>query len=147
MCLIEFGMRFVDSPQEPHERKKDAALSAKLKEVRSGILAWLVRGCLEWQKVGLALPASILLATSRYPDEEDRLLLFIQECCIVAPELWVRAGALYEAYKAWCEENQFGRGMNGKLFGDEMSRRFENKRTNAAVIYQGIGLRSSSPDL
>ena len=126
-CLVEFGIRFVERPHAPHERQADPELKETLKEERSGILAWLVRGCLAWQQQGLAIPASICLATEKYRDEEDRILHFLTERCVMRPEVSIKASVLYEAYKAWCEENQFGRGMNATLFGNEISRRFEKK--------------------
>ena len=138
-CLVEFGVRFVDTPQAANERKADHELKASLIRERSGILAWLVRGCLEWQRCGLTIPPLILLATSRYRDEEDRLLLFIEECCVVAAQAAVGANELYAAYKAWCKDNQLG-SLNGTLFGLEMAKRFEKKRTKTRLIYQGIGL-------
>src|SRR5207244_13054074 len=94
-----------------------------------GILAWLVQGCLAWQKRGLVIPSSILLATEKYRDEEDRILQFINECCFIHPHASVKASSLYSTYKNWCEDNQFGRGMNATLLGNEMSRRFEKKAT------------------
>jgi putative DNA primase/helicase len=143
-CLIEFGIRFVDQPQTLGERTADHNLKAALKQERSGILAWLVRGCLEWQRHGLTIPPSILLATSKYRDEEDRLLLFIDECCVLAPEATVGANELYAVYKAWCKDNQLTP-MNGTLFGNEISKRFEKKRTMTKRIYQGIGLLVTDP--
>jgi putative DNA primase/helicase len=137
-CLIEFGIRFVEHPHSPNERQADPALKEKLKEERSGILAWLVRGCLAWQQQGLAIPSSICLATEKYRDEEDRILHFLTERCVIRPEASVKASILYETYKAWCEENQFGRGMNATLFGHEIGKRFEKKRGNTGMIYQGV---------
>jgi putative DNA primase/helicase len=139
-CLIEFGMRFVTHPHAPNERQADPGLKDKLKEERSGILAWLVQGCLAWQQQGLAIPASISLATEKYRDEEDRILHFLIERCVIRPEVWVKASVLYEAYKTWCEENQFGRGMNATLFGNEIGKRFEKKRGNTGMIYQGVSV-------
>jgi phage/plasmid-associated DNA primase len=137
-CLLEFGMRFVERPKAPHDRQADPGLKEKLRQERSGIMAWLMRGCLAFQELGLAIPASISLATEKYRDEEDRILHFLNECCALQPEVSVKASALYDAYKAWCEENQFGRGMNATLFGNEIGRRFEKKRGNTGMIYQGV---------
>jgi putative DNA primase/helicase len=139
-CLIEFGIRFVTHPQASNERQADPHLKEKLQQEGSGILAWLVRGCLAWQQQGLAIPPFIQLATDKYRDEEDRILQFLNECCLIRPEASAKASAMYEAYKAWCEENQFGRGMNATLFGKEISRRFEKQATRVGRIYQGIGL-------
>jgi putative DNA primase/helicase len=139
-CLIEFGIRFVTHPHASNERQADPRLKDKLKEERSGILAWLVRDCLAFQELGLAIPASISLATEKYRDEEDRILHFLNECCVLRPEATVKASVLYEAYKAWREENQFGRGMNATLFGNEIGRRFAKKRGNTGMIYQGVSV-------
>jgi len=144
--LIEFGIRYVDDPHAPNERTPDPTLGETLKQERSGILAWLVRGCLDWQQQGLSVPPSVRLATDKYREEEDKLLQFIRECCVVTPEASVKANALFVAYKKWIEENQFGRAMNGKLFGDEMSKRFTKRRAKSGQIYQGIGLLVSDSD-
>ncbi len=138
-CLIEFSLRFVDTPQASNERHADAHLKAALKQERSGILAWLVRGCLDWQHHGLTIPSSILLATSKYREEEDRLLLFIDERCVVASHAIVGGDDLYSAYKAWCKHNQLSM-MSGTMFGREMGKRYEKTRTNSRIAYQGIGL-------
>jgi putative DNA primase/helicase len=140
-CLIEFSMRFIDQPQAPHERKADLTLKEALRQERAGILAWLVRGCLNWQKQGLEIPASVQLATDKYREEEDRLFLFIQECCVVLPLARVQPSALFKAYRDWYEANQFsGRGMNGKQFADELGKRFERGRSKTGRYYLGIGL-------
>src|ERR1700674_1570046 len=41
----------------PEER--DTELQEKLDVEASGILNWMIEGCLQWQKIGLALPASM----------------------------------------------------------------------------------------
>ncbi|QBD79533.1 hypothetical protein EPA93_27555 [Ktedonosporobacter rubrisoli] len=142
-CLIDFKMRFVDRPKETYERKKDSTLLGRLKAERSGILAWLVRGCLRWQQVGLNTPSSVLLWTERYREEEDNLLAFIGDCCIVRPDAEVRASELYNAYKEWGKENQLVV-LNGRLFKEEMSKRFAWKRNNKGKYYSGIKLSSCS---
>jgi len=143
-CLLEFGVRFVDAPKAPNERKADPDLKAKLRQETSGILAWLVRGCLAWQQRGLAIPPSVQVATEQYRDEEDKILQFLTACCLVHPDAHVKASILYEAYKTWCKENQFGSGVNATLFGNEVSRRFEKKTTRIGRVYQGIGLLAAA---
>ncbi|MBU4317796.1 MAG: DNA primase [Proteobacteria bacterium] len=47
MILIPFGLSYVDyEPEKDNERRADPDLPEKLKQEASGILAWLVRGCL-----------------------------------------------------------------------------------------------------
>lgn len=56
LILIPFTQAFVDSPRAAHEHQRDAKLAETLRGEASGILAWLVRGCLEWQRDGLKPP-------------------------------------------------------------------------------------------
>ncbi len=65
---VPFNTRFVLDPKLLNERKQDKDLLSKLRGENSGILAWLVRGCLEWQKQGLNPPAS---ASGRTVDHAD----------------------------------------------------------------------------
>jgi putative DNA primase/helicase len=146
-CLIEFGIRFVDDPRDAHERPPDKNLKEALRQEGSGILAWLVRGCLAWQTQGLDIPASVQLATNKYREGEDKLLLFIQERCMVAENAYVKAQTLYNAYHDWYESNRFdGSHLNGTLFGDEISKRFQKKHTKVGRIYQGIGILTEEPN-
>src|SRR5581483_2759319 len=47
VLLIPFELRFVDNPTAENEREADKRLKDRLKEEAPGILAWLVRGCLQ----------------------------------------------------------------------------------------------------
>ena len=87
------------------------------------------------------LPSQVLASPSHtLLDQPLSSHQFLNERCVIRPQASVKAGVLYEAYKTWCEENQFGRGMNATLFGTEISRRFQKKRGNAGMLYQGVGL-------
>jgi putative DNA primase/helicase len=46
--------------------ERDGELTEKLKEEWPGILAWLIKGCLEWQREGLRPPRAVLEATEAY---------------------------------------------------------------------------------
>ena len=65
-------------------KERDKQLPAKLREELPGILAWAVRGCLDWQQHGLGEPKAIIDATADYQTTEDMLLNFIDECCVIA---------------------------------------------------------------
>ena len=77
--LGPFERSFVENPVAPHEAKKDPYLGDKLKTEASGILAWLVRGCLTWQKEGLNAPDVVQAATASYRKDEDIIGRFIDE--------------------------------------------------------------------
>ncbi len=92
--LIPFEMTFL-----PHQQ--DRNLSAKLREELAGILAWAVRGSLEWQQIGLAEPEEVKAATDNYKTEMDVVERFIDECCILDNNRSVMSQVLYDAYRAW----------------------------------------------
>lgn len=103
---------------EDGEPKRDPALANKIRaDELPGVLAWAVRGCLEWQREGLRPPEAVKMATQEYRDAEDTLGGFLVECCeclaglkymtevaIRASGLSVTAGELYLAFSKWCEE-------------------------------------------
>jgi len=102
--LIPFKVKFVDYPQKPLEKKKDPYLYNKLKSEGPGILAWLVQGCLMWQKNGLMPPSMIKDATYKYRDEEDIISMFLNECCMIADGKRIQASVLYNIYSLWNKE-------------------------------------------
>lgn len=144
LLLIPFELSFVDNPTAAHERQKDASLKDRLRGEASGILAWLVQGCLEWQRGGLRPPDRVKTATQAYQDDEDVIGQFISECCVIQSVLSVRAGDLYAAYVEWCALSGI-KEVGGMKFGNRMSKRFERQDQKTGRFYLGIGLRAEHP--
>jgi len=144
--LIPFDQRFVDNPIKHNEKKAEKNLKEKLESEAPGILAWLVRGCLAWQKEGLNAPEKIKAATEEYQLEEDTIGQFILECCETGPNLSVKGAKLYEAYKNWAIESG-DKPMSKNAFGQRMKKRFELVSPKNYVNYGGIGLRLTSENL
>ena len=139
VLLIPFRFTFVDNPQGPHERKRDPHLLEKLKAEAPGILAWLIRGCLEWQRQGLNPPEIVRVSTEQYRQDEDQLARFIDECCIVKAGAEVKAGDLFKVYRAWCDESG-ERSTNVRVFGEEVGKKFDSFRRNTGWHYMGLGI-------
>jgi putative DNA primase/helicase len=95
--LVPFLVTFTDA-------QKDRDLPAKLRAELPGVLAWAVRGCLEWQSTGLKPPAKVQGATEAYRAEQDVVGRFVADRCEKSPEAWVATGTLYETFKRWCTE-------------------------------------------
>src|SRR5690606_38008565 len=91
----------------PPELQADPRLKDKLRPELPGIVAWLVRGCLEWQAEGLGQPEEVTAATAEYRDAMDTLGAFLDECCIVAPgePYGCKGKELRERYENWCKDN------------------------------------------
>ena len=138
IALIPFPLSFVDNPFKPNERPKDPDLPEKLRAEGPGILAWLVSGCLEWQRQGLNPPEVVRLATSDYQADEDLIQHFINDRCIVRKACEAKANQIYQAYQAWCSDNGH-RPLSGTKFGAKMKVRFDSYK-RGIVHYIGIGL-------
>ena len=141
--LITFNMRFVTNPVGPNERAKDPHLWKGLEAEASGILAWLVRGCLAWQHQGLANPDVVLSEGEAYRREQDHLDAFLADCCVIHEKATVGAASLFETYSAWGKTNNMRRLLNGTTFGVKIGKRFQRERTRKGALYQGIGLVGS----
>ena len=72
-----------------------------LRAEAAGILADLVRGCMEWQREGLAVPARLEQATQEWRNECDDASQFIEERCVKAVQARATVGALHAAYREW----------------------------------------------
>ncbi len=86
------------------EKQRDKRLIAKLKKEWAGILAWMIEGCLMWQKEGLNPPTSVREATREYLSAEDTLTQWFNECCVVDPKAkGLLTSELYASWKEWSE--------------------------------------------
>lgn len=136
--LIPFKLSFVDEPSKDFERQRDPDLADKLKAEAPGILAWIVRGCLEWTYQGLNPPGTVKVATADYRKDEDIIGHFISDRCVLRDDAEIKAGELYKAYQKWCEEMGH-KAMNGTRFGREMKERFDSHLARH-VYYIGVGI-------
>jgi len=144
LLLVPFELSFVDrKPKGKYERRADIHLDDKLRAEASGILAWLVQGCLEWQRDGLNPPVSVINATEDYKKEEDVIGQFIDECCEAGDNFEVKAGDLYKAYKIWAESGKEFI-LSQTKFGMEMKKKFDSYK-DTYVKYIGIRLIEKTP--
>jgi putative DNA primase/helicase len=84
--------------------QQDKGLTKKLRAELAGILAWAVRGCLEWQQSGLGEPESVLAATAEYRSDSDSLGRFIRERLTFAPGESVARKVVRATYETWAED-------------------------------------------
>ncbi|MDQ3302271.1 MAG: phage/plasmid primase, P4 family [Actinomycetota bacterium] len=142
--LIPFTQRFEGGDA-------DAKLPEKLRDELAGVLAWAVRGCLDWQRDGLGEPDKVRAATERYRTEQDTLAAFFEDRCVIHPEAEIPATRLYKAYQEWCA---------GSGEADESQRRFGGRLRERGFVsftytagpnrdrkgWRGIGLRDDRHD-
>jgi putative DNA primase/helicase len=141
--LVPFTQRFEGSQADPK-------LPEKLRAELPGILAWMVEGCLEWQEHGLGEPESVKAATEQYRQEMDTLAAFLEDRCVVRPDVVAPATPLYKQYQMWCD-NAGEKPETQKMFGMRLSERgFVNARLTRAPHkgrkgWLGIGIKVNDP--
>jgi putative DNA primase/helicase len=134
IVLCGFERQYAEHEKNPH-------LAAQLVQREGeGILAWLVAGCLEWQRGRLAVPAKVQDLTAAYKADSDVFGQWVSECCdtsdITAETDRKSARANYEA---WCTANGYAYPLTAKRMSQKLAERgfpvvYGGKR------YQGLRL-------
>lgn len=136
--LIPFNVQFSDDG----DHKKDPGMEAKLTAELPGIMAWGVRGCLDWQREGLRSPEAVKAATANYQQEQDVLAAWLADCCIVKRTADAKAADLYASYADWCEQSG-EHPEPQRRWGMRLTERgFQRQKRMAGHFWLGIGLLS-----
>lgn len=135
--LIPFNRQFKGELAEKH-------LEETLKAEAPGILAWVVRGAVEWFKRGLdPVPEAVLAATSKYEKESDELGEYLSERLFVHDGCTAKAGQLYKDYTSWADDRGLRKDdrLTATAFGRRMGERFRKTSDRHGTTYHGVGLR------
>ncbi len=135
ICLIPFA---VSIPMN----ERDLGLLPKLFAEADGILAWMVRGAIEYFKTGLRIPGSVTEAAGAYREEMDTMKGFLQDYCDLERYREIKASHLYGGYTKFCQDNGF-QPLNAMRFGMAMRERgFKKERESVGYVYKGIALKN-----
>ena len=125
--------------------KPDKELETKLRAEWSGILRWMIDGCIDWLAKGLVRPESIVTATNDYFEEQDLFGHWLEECCDVEREnsnKWENATVLLESWRDYAEAAGEKPATTRSMSSALVSRGFAKKRvTGGATAYTGLMLK------
>lgn len=124
--------------------QRDPFLMERLRPEWPGILNWMVRGCLEWQRIGLKAPDSVLRATEAYMAEEDHMTQWFNACCRRSANAFTSSTELYMSWQAWAQANDIDAG-GSKQFSQRLEDRGEafqvkQARKSTGRGFQGVAL-------
>jgi putative DNA primase/helicase len=138
VVVVPFRRVFAPDQQDRH-------LPAKLIAERQGILAWLVRGCLEWQTEGLNPPADVLEAIEEYRLEQDILGAWLAAHCEEGTNYETETSLLHEDYREWLQAGGWKNLPTIQIFSMMLTERGYTKTgLNGRSVRQGIRLKSSA---
>jgi len=118
-------------------RVVDGELDIKIREEYPALLAWAIGGCMEWQRIGLAPPASVLKYTESYFTDQDGVGRFLAEQ--TTPGGFTSAGDMYRRFTEWANSEGEYRGT-AKWFSARMAEHnVPRDRKPAGTVY-GVSL-------
>lgn len=104
--LVPFSTKIQKSADKPNYA------NYLFRNAGGAVMQWIIDGAKDFIENGCHLepPKAVLEATEKYRNQEDWLQNFFDECCSIikpgtqnAPSIFVGAGKLYDAYKAYAE--------------------------------------------
>jgi putative DNA primase/helicase len=126
------------------KENRDKQLKGRLKDTAltgPAILAWMVKGCLEWRKNGLGVPRTVTQATQDYREAQDPLREFFEDRCILAELARVENGELYLHYQEYCRRSGDKFPLGHRHFSQQLKDRgFKQVVTGGSRFWKGIGL-------
>jgi putative DNA primase/helicase len=105
-----------------------------------GILAWMVRGCLAWQRIGLAEPPTVTQATTDYRQAEDVVRQFAAEKLVRDAKGQELQKTLYDYFGHWCRENSIHAPISSRAFAERLREvtGCTSKEGNRGQVFMGI---------
>ena len=135
---IPFERRFAEDEVDPR-------LVFKLTTELPGILARAVIGCIEWQRNGLAPPSKVVQAGDTLHETMDITACWLEECCVILPDVKTRHSALYENYAEWSKKNSFKYPITKHALGQylrELGNGVEDFKAGGNVRWwRGVGIK------
>jgi putative DNA primase/helicase len=120
--------------------ERDPNLKDKLRAEWPAILSWMLAGCREWQRIGLAPPKAVTEATAAYLEAEDAMAGWLAERCLTEPEAWASSTDLFQDWKRWAERAGEPARTQKRFVQDLETRGFVPFRRMTGRGFQGLRL-------
>jgi putative DNA primase/helicase len=136
MRVIPFTRRFSGEHRDNHLKETLAAEA-------SGILNWMIRGYLAWERDGLKPPPDVRAAVDSWRDEEDLVADFVRNGCEQDLGHWVSSRDLYGSFLAWCDLEHVAAKdrIARRTFTRRVMNLLEAKKRKTGIGFLGVRLR------
>jgi putative DNA primase/helicase len=129
------------------EEDEDKTLPEQLRAELPGILAWAVRGAVQWHRCGLGNASAVQAATADYRADSDQVGAFLEERCLQGATYSARASVLFAAWQQWALSHGENPGSS-KAFGQRLAERGleAGKAGGGTRIWRGVGLLNNDEE-
>ena len=145
--------RIIRIPCEHRPEKLTTSLKSLFAspEAKAAILAWAVRGAVQWYRTGLVVPAEIEAANAWAREDMDPIAVFLKDECLIGPEYLNKVSQFREKYDEWAVKNgqrytldrrRFNRALVSKGF-EQGVRKFDDNHKHRCWL----GLQWVSEDI
>jgi putative DNA primase/helicase len=121
--------------------KPDLDLERKLQDEHDAILAWMIKGAVQWMEHGLSPPASIIDPTAEYFEEQDTLGTWLQTRVRKVEDATTPTAHLCASYNRYLEE----RGLppiDTSYFGRQLGAQgIRTKQVRPQRVRSAVGIR------
>jgi putative DNA primase/helicase len=138
---IRSRMNLIECKVTIPEKERDPKLEEKLKAEWSGILKWMIDGCVAWQRTGLMPPAAVIAATTDYLENQDSFGAWIDESCTLEAQEVTEARLLFESWKIWAERTREYVGTYKQFNQKLRDRKFVEGRHPKTTLTAFVGIR------
>ena len=152
---IEWPVKFVPNPVREYERKIVYGMDDRLEKEDSGILAFMVRGCMDVIANNLRIPDKVLRYTADQIDSFDDIGKFLKEGCILEDpptggrEFKTRTAAsdLLKICNWWCK-NILGNSypFTPKQFAPALEKKGIPTKKSSIMYYLGVTVKEEIED-
>jgi phage/plasmid-associated DNA primase len=137
--LVDWGGTIPES-----ERLLD--LPDKLRAEYPAILAWMIEGCIKWQKQGLGKPPEVAASVADYIQGEDTLGAWMEECVELKQDERVKSGDAYHSFRRWADaQGEFI--PSQKRFTQRLRDRGIESIKSGSRYFQGIRLKVTDAEV
>lgn len=129
-------------------RRSRDLVDAEIDAEAEGILAWAVRGFVEWKATGLNPPAEVVEAIKEYRSEQDVIGQFFDECVVMEEGATIARSQLYQAFTNWLKQNGFRLNITAEFFGRRITKKYnqplERKKIGGEFVWQNMTLSNAA---
>jgi putative DNA primase/helicase len=137
--LVEWGGTIPEA-----ERILD--LPDRLRAEYPAILAWMIEGCIKWQRQGLGKPPAVIASVAEYLQGEDTLGAWLEECVELRQGDRVLSGEAYHSFRRWADaQGEFI--PSQKRFTQRLRDRGIQSIKSGSRYFQGIRLKVTDAEV